>query len=168
MPFIVLHHLIADGWSRGVLLRDLARAYRLASNQAWDDDGAMMGQSLDTIHYSVFHADQEWGKSQEKVHQLSYWTQQLDGMKLLEIPTDRPSPAKATFASQTLTRTLSRDLTEKIHNLGREHGATLFMTLLAGIQVPALSLYKRTRFGSRCACFWSTLSGVCRLDRLFC
>ena len=132
--FIVLHHLIADGWSRGVLLRDLARAYRLASNQAWDDDGAMMGQSLDTIHYSVFHADQEWGKSQEKVHQLSYWTQQLDGMKLLEIPTDRPSPAKATFASQTLTRALSRDLTEKIHNLGREHGATLFMTLLTAFK----------------------------------
>ena len=104
--FIVLHHLIADGWSRGVLLRDLARAYRLASNQAWDDDGAMMGQSLDTIHYSVFHADQNGAKA-GKGPPVIYWTQQLDGMKLLEIPTDRPSPAKATFASQTLTRTLS-------------------------------------------------------------
>ena len=121
---IVLHHLIADGWSRGVLMRDFVRFYR-------DDTDGVSDDIVQRNDYSVFLGAQEWRASEAARVQLDYWRQRLEGLTLLELPMDRNRPAEATFASQTLTRTLPRELAALTHEVARQTGATFFMVLLA-------------------------------------
>jgi non-ribosomal peptide synthetase component F len=67
-------------------------------------------------------------------NQLAYWKRQLEGMTSLELPTDRPRPAVQSFRGEQLTFELSRELSQSLHQLSRQAGATIFMTLLAAFQ----------------------------------
>ncbi|MEM9658820.1 MAG: condensation domain-containing protein, partial [Planctomycetota bacterium] len=93
----VFHHLIADGWSRGVLLRQLADLYSAhADVLGTSHDGASdqrrlrsakQPQETDRIVYSTYLADQAWLDTTEHAEQLDYWKQQLAGLAPLELPT---------------------------------------------------------------------------------
>src|SRR5581483_11922882 len=68
--------------------------------------------------------------------QLSYWREQLRGAPaLLELPTDHPRPPVQTFRGAHLDFTLSTDVLQSLHALSQQEGVTLFMTLLAALQV---------------------------------
>ena len=125
----VFHHLIADGWSRGVLMRRLASLYN-NQEEAAEDSGEIVKRA-----YSVFCADQEWINSEEHSNQLSYWKKQLADLAPLQLPADRKRPSAQTFVSHTLTRSLSLELRDGVHQLARQLGATPFMVVLTAFKL---------------------------------
>ncbi|MCU1263127.1 MAG: cyclohexanecarboxylate-CoA ligase, partial [Bryobacterales bacterium] len=121
---IVMHHIISDMWSFGVLSRDLRDAYA--------------GQALGPlpIQYADFAQWQrEWLAGGRLAREASYWKQQLAGAPpLLELPADAPRPARQTFRGGNHWFHFSKDRTDALKRYSRREGATLFMTLLAGFQ----------------------------------
>jgi amino acid adenylation domain-containing protein len=125
-----LHHINTDGWSMGVLVREVTRLYEAYLK------GAESPLAELTIQYADFAVWQrQWMSGEVLERELNYWRQQLEGAPpVLELPTDRPHPAVRSFAGARHSFLLSEELTEGLRRLSREEGATLFMTLLAGWQ----------------------------------
>ena len=128
--FLTMHHIISDGWSMGLLVKELSVLYRAFAA------GQPSPLPELPIQYSDFASWQrEWLKDQVFEQQLSYWKKQLAGLSVLQLPTSRPRPALQSFQGARHTFALSKELSEKIRALGRRQGATPFMTLLAGFQI---------------------------------
>ncbi|WP_243754546.1 non-ribosomal peptide synthetase/MFS transporter [Labedaea rhizosphaerae] len=125
------HHIVGDGWSVDLLLRDLAAAYHArCAGQAHADLPAL------SIGYGDFaHWQRRTLTGAELDRQLDHWRGELTGVAPLELPTDRPRPATQSFDGALHVFHLDLELTDALRELGREHGTTLFMTLLAGYQV---------------------------------
>jgi amino acid adenylation domain-containing protein len=125
-----MHHIIGDGWSTGVLIRELAAIYKAFS----------AGQPSPLEELSLQYADftlwqQEWLSGEVLETHLAYWRQQLAGAPpVLELPTNRPRPAVASFRGATHFFHLSTQLTEDLKALSRGEGVTLYMTLLGAFQ----------------------------------
>ncbi|WAN69719.1 amino acid adenylation domain-containing protein [Moorena producens JHB] len=124
---LTMHHIISDGWSMGLLWRELSLLYQAFSN------GEHSPLAPLPIQYADFALWQrEWFKGNLLETQLNYWKQQLKGVPpLLELPYDRPRPPIETFRGGRESFKLSAELTHKLHNLSQKSGCTLFMTLLA-------------------------------------
>ena len=123
------HHIIFDGWSVGVFVRELSALYRARV--------AGVPASLPplAIQYADFAAWQRgWLQGEVLERQVAWWRGQLTGAAVLELPTDRPRPILAQAPSGLLHPLLRPSLTEPLRAFSRDHGATLFMTLLAGFQ----------------------------------
>ena len=127
---LVLHHIASDGWSMGVLLRELGELYRANCT----------GENPDLpelpIQYSDFAVWQrEWLRGENLEKQAAYWQQRLkDAPSLLELPTDHPRPAQQTLAGAREPIRLSNTLTNSLRAFSRSEGVTLFMTLLSALQ----------------------------------
>jgi amino acid adenylation domain-containing protein len=133
---INMHHIISDGWSIGVFVRELSHLY-----------GAFVAGEKPTladlpIQYADFAVWQrQWLQGKVLAAQLEYWKRQLaDAPPLLELPTDRPRPAIQTFQGKTERFQLDSKLTQQLKALSQQSGCTLFMTLLAAFGV-VLSRY---------------------------
>ncbi|MFJ7936972.1 non-ribosomal peptide synthase/polyketide synthase [Peribacillus sp. NPDC096622] len=126
----ILHHIISDGWSMGVLLEEWIAFYE----EATDEKVAEL-EPL-PIQYADFAQWQKgWLKEELLEQQLHYWQEELSGeLPLLQLPMDRPRPAVQTHRGSTHTVLLSRSLRDKLNELSRQEGSTLFMTLLAAYQ----------------------------------
>jgi amino acid adenylation domain-containing protein len=133
-----VHHIVSDGWSTGVLAREVAAAYEAFAAGAESPLPPLPAQ------YSDFVAWQRgWLQGEALEEQLSYWREKLAGAPpVLELPTDRPRPAVQTFRGAKEPLTISPELAGQLRARGREQGATLFMTLLAAFQT-LLSRYSR-------------------------
>ncbi|MDZ7269873.1 MAG: amino acid adenylation domain-containing protein [candidate division KSB1 bacterium] len=131
VALFTMHHIISDGWSMGVLLREVALLY-----DAFRNDRPSPLPPL-PVQYADFAAWQrQWLQGEILERQLAYWKQQLAGCPpLLELPTDRPRPAVHSFRGAQLNFMLPADLTGRVKELSRQMGTTLFMTLLAAFQV---------------------------------
>ncbi|HEY9873911.1 MAG TPA: amino acid adenylation domain-containing protein, partial [Candidatus Obscuribacterales bacterium] len=127
---LTMHHIVADGWSLGVLIRELAAFYEAFA------DGKESPQSEMPIQYADFAVWQrQWLTGEILENQLSYWKKQLNELPpLLELPTDRPRPAIQTPRGATQSVFLSHELTEKLKSLSRQEDVTLFMLLLAAFK----------------------------------
>ncbi|HKI01744.1 MAG TPA: amino acid adenylation domain-containing protein, partial [Thermoanaerobaculia bacterium] len=115
-----LHHIATDGWSMGVLARELEALYA--------------GETLPAlpVQYADFaHWQRQWMASGIVEEQLGYWRQRLAGLAPLELPADRPRPPVQSFRGAALSLPLPPGLTRALRDLSRRQGATLFMTLLA-------------------------------------
>lgn len=126
---LTMHHIVADGWSIGVFMRDLGACY-----------GSSPGlQELPElrIQYADFAA---WQRHENYnallAAQLAYWKRQLAGVPpRLELPTDRPRPEHSAFRGANIPFLVSRKLQERLAQLAQSEGATLFMLLLAAVNV---------------------------------
>jgi amino acid adenylation domain-containing protein/non-ribosomal peptide synthase protein (TIGR01720 family) len=127
---LTLHHIVFDGWSIGVLLRELAALYEAFST------GKPSPLSELPIQYADFAVWQrEWLGGDRARIDLAYWKQQLEGAPpLLELPTDRPRPSVQTYRGAKHSFLLSKALTEALNSLSRKENVTLFMTLLAAFK----------------------------------
>ncbi|MEL7406243.1 MAG: amino acid adenylation domain-containing protein [Cyanobacteria bacterium J06558_2] len=140
MLLMVVHHIVADGWSSEVLTNELSAIYTAFIN----------GQSSPLPELAIQYVDfAHWQREylQEEIYepQLNYWQQQLAGLPpLLELPLDKPRPAVQTFAGKTERFKLSRELTEQLKTISQESGATLFMTLLTAFAI-LLSRYSNSQ-----------------------
>jgi amino acid adenylation domain-containing protein len=121
------HHIIFDGWSMGIFVRELAALYEVFIT------GEPSVLPLPLHQYADYALWQwQWLEGEDCRAQVDYWRQQLAGMpSLLDLPTDRPRPPVRTFQDACYTCKLSRALTEGIKILSQQEGVTLFMTLLA-------------------------------------
>ena len=125
-----VHHIVSDGWSMGVLWRELAADYTAFVN----------GQPPDLPRLPIQYADyavwqREWLQGEVLERQLGYWKEKLADLSTLELPTDRPRPPVPSNQGAHLTFDLPEPLTQALRELSRREGTTLFMTLLAAFQV---------------------------------
>nr|WP_223759268.1 non-ribosomal peptide synthase/polyketide synthase [Myxococcus sp. RHSTA-1-4] len=127
---LTMHHITSDGWSMGVLVREVVALY------AAHREGRPSPLPALSVQYADYAAWQrEWLKGDVLESQLAYWRRQLKGAPaVLELPADRPRPAVRTYRGATHLSTLSPALAEKLEALARREGATLFMLLMAGFQ----------------------------------
>ena len=125
-----MHHIVSDGWSMGVLASELAEAYRAAL------DGREPTLPELRVHYADFAAWQRSRLTGELLEQqLDYWRGRLSGAAALELPTDHPRRSVQRHRGASLQFELSAELQLRLRRLSHAQGATLFMTLLASLQV---------------------------------
>ncbi len=131
IAMLTMHHVIADGWSMGVLVNEVAMLYRAFAA------GERVPFADLPIQYADYAAWQRnWLQGETLERQLNYWKQQLDGAPaLLELPTDNPRPPVQTFNGATEAIMLPVELSSQLTELSRREGATLFMTLLAAFKL---------------------------------
>ena len=124
---MTLHHIISDGWSEEILIRELFALYEAQSK----------GVSANLIELPVRYTDYaQWQREQLQGDtlqtQLDYWQQQMAGApSVLELPTDWVRPAEPNFEGRSHYFRIRPALTQKLQALGREAGTTLYMTLLS-------------------------------------
>ena len=125
-----MHHIVSDGWSLGVMLREFNVLYDSFSRGAASPLPPLPIQYAD---YSEWQ--REWLQGEVLERQLDYWRKQLAGHETLSLPTDRPHSAKPTLAGAMETSRLPEPLLSKLKLLSDQQGVTLFMTLLAGFEI---------------------------------
>ena len=134
---IALHHIVADGWSADLLVREIF-------------DGAPDSDPLGYGDYATWQRDTEQSGPGQSVRaeqsgrpgppdparareaDLAYWRGQLAGVEPLDLPVSRPRPPVQTYGGAAQPFTLDAGLVGRLGELARAHGATLYMTLLAG------------------------------------
>jgi acyl carrier protein len=125
-----MHHIVSDGWSIGVLIREIATLYTAFTN----DEPSPLPEL--PIQYADFAAWQrEWLQGEVLESELRYWRQALSGAPaILQLPTDRLRPSVQSSHGANQLILLSEDLTAGLKQLSRAEGVTLFMTLLTAFQ----------------------------------
>ncbi|WP_269462705.1 non-ribosomal peptide synthetase [Serratia marcescens] len=124
---LTCHHIVSDGWSTGILLRDLGALY-----------GALRRGDADPLpplplQYADYAAWQRRYLTPERLAaQAQYWRETLSGAPaLLTLPTDRPRPTVQSFSGGEVPIAIDAELTQALRQFSRQHGGTLFMTVLA-------------------------------------
>lgn len=126
-----LHHIVSDGWSIGILVREFAALYRAFSA------GLPSPLAELPIQYADFACWQKhWLQGPDCRKQLAYWRQQLQGApETLSLPTDKPRPAQAGHRGANYHFSVADSLAAPLVDLSRRHGVSLFVTLLAAFNV---------------------------------
>ncbi|HEY2740442.1 MAG TPA: condensation domain-containing protein, partial [Thermoanaerobaculia bacterium] len=127
VTLLTVHHIVSDGWSMDVLVRELGALYtELAAGRP-----SPLPQL--EIQYADFAAWQrDWLRGEAFDRQLAYWTRHLAGAPpVLSLPFDRPRPARPGHRGATHRLDIPPEVTAPLKALGRSEGTTLFMTLLA-------------------------------------
>ncbi|MDJ0841273.1 MAG: non-ribosomal peptide synthase/polyketide synthase, partial [Acidobacteriota bacterium] len=133
-----MHHIISDGWSMNLLVRDLTRLYAAALNRQ-DMETCLPPLPVQYADYTLWQ--HTWLDDAATQRQLDYWKQQLAGLPdLLELPTDNPRPHIQTFNGDRVGFTIAN--LDELSKLGVDQGATLFMVLQAALAV-VLQRYSR-------------------------
>ena len=131
IALFTMHHIVSDGWSMGILVRELAALYG-----AYVQDQPSPLPEL-AIQYADFaHWQRQWLAGDVLATEIGYWTEQLAGAPaLLALPTDRPRPPVQTHVGAALPFAVDAAATAGLHALSRQSGTTLFMTLAAAFNV---------------------------------
>lgn len=127
---ITLHHIIADGWSRGVLMRELTACYRAYSA------GEKPALPEITREFGDLVLDQQaWLESTQCSQSRDYWKQTLSGLKLLELPADRSRSSSVDMTSATVTRIVPVSVSARVAALAGELGTTPFVVMAAAFKL---------------------------------
>jgi amino acid adenylation domain-containing protein len=125
-----LHHIAGDGWSMGILLREVSTLYQAYSSGA---PSSLPEMPLQYADFAIWQRSLSEDAGLEE--DLAYWRRQLrDAPEPLDLPIDYPRPVVQTFHGARQTVLLSRSLTDELKTLSRREGCTLFITLLASLQ----------------------------------
>ncbi|HEV2736596.1 MAG TPA: amino acid adenylation domain-containing protein, partial [Longimicrobiaceae bacterium] len=127
---LAMHHVVSDGWSLEVLFRELAALYAAFAG------GRPSPLPELPVRYADFaFAQREHIRGQALADLLDYWVPRLRGAPPLELPADRPRPARRTLAGATHRFAIPAGTASRIAALGRTEGATPFMALLAAFKL---------------------------------
>ncbi len=126
---VVMHHIISDDWSITVLLREVALLYQAFRAGQPSPLEPLPVQYAD---YAVWQRQRLQGEKLQGL--LDYWRPRLQDLAPLELPADRPRVLQGQPAGATECMTLPVALADRLRELGRREGATLYMTLLAALQ----------------------------------
>jgi amino acid adenylation domain-containing protein len=127
---LTMHHIVSDGWSTGILIREMAVLYDAFSS------GRPTSLAELPIQYADFaHWQRQWLQGEVLQAHLTYWKQQLAGAPpVLELPTDHPRPIVQTFRGAHQSLQLPENISAGLKALSQQQGVTLFMTLLAAFE----------------------------------
>lgn len=133
---VLLHHIIADGWSTGVILDDLSKFY----NQLLKNGSAALPAPPQISTYADDIAAFQQTKAAEETN--TYWLNQYQGdVPVLDLPTDFPRPAKRTYNARRFDFELKPELITQIKKTGAKNGCSMVSTLLHAFE---LFLYQKT------------------------
>ncbi|HYW08679.1 MAG TPA: amino acid adenylation domain-containing protein, partial [Longimicrobium sp.] len=125
---VTMHHVVSDGWSMGVLVREVGALYAAFLRGEGDPLPPLSVQYAD---YAVWQ--RRWLEGEVLARQADYWTAALAGAPdILALPTNRPRPARQDHAGAAVRLELDAALAAALRDVSQRHGTTLFMTLLAG------------------------------------
>src|SRR5436190_1490224 len=131
VALITMHHIVSDGWSMGVLVREVASLYKAYSS---GEESPLAELGLQYADYAVWQ--REWLAGGVLEEQLGYWREQLAGAPaVLELPTDRRRPAVQSFRGALRALALPVELSQALKKFSSRENVTLFMTLLAAFQI---------------------------------
>jgi amino acid adenylation domain-containing protein len=135
---LTMHQIIADGWSMGILVREVVALYEAHRKGV---SAVLPELPIQYADYAVWQREYLSGKVLEQ--QLTYWTKQLAGAPaVLDLPLDRPRPDEQTYRGAQQEMALNANLSDELRALSRRESVTLYMTLLAAFDV---LLYYYTR-----------------------
>lgn len=125
-----MHHIISDGWSMGIFMRELTDYYKgaLADKQVEIKDLPI--QYGDFAQWQIEHLQAE-----RLQKQLAYWVEKLKNTPILQLPTDNPRPALQSFNGARYYFELPGSFFERVHQFSRQQGVTTFMTLVTALKV---------------------------------
>jgi len=123
---LTMHHIASDGWSMGVLLREVAALYGAAREGR---PSPLPAPDLQFADFAVWQRG--WLAGGRQQDEIGYWRERLAGVPALDLPSDRPRPAVQTFRGGSRGVTIGRPAAAALAELSRRLGATLFMTALS-------------------------------------
>ena len=127
---ITIHHIVTDGWSTGILVKELTVLYEAFCNGNPSPLPELPIQYVDFAHWQS-----QWLQGEVLQQELSYWKERLKGApEVTELLTDYPRPAVQNFQGASEPVVISKSLTEALKTLSKKQGVTLFMTLLAAFK----------------------------------
>jgi amino acid adenylation domain-containing protein len=127
---VVMHHIISDAWSIGVLVRELAVLYDSHANRR---PPTLPGLPIQYVEYAL--SQRSFLKSQAHQLDIEYWTSNLAGIPpVLDLPNDFPRPSKRNTHGARFTFHLDDELIQRLKTFSGREGVTIFMTLLAAFQ----------------------------------
>ncbi len=132
---LVLHHIVSDGWSRGILRRELGVLYARALR---GESLLLPPLPLQYADYALLQRELMTGEAYRK--SLARWKARLSGLEPLELPTDHSRTAEMDYTGGLVEFTVAPGLVTALKALAREQGATLYMVLLAAMQVLLMRL----------------------------
>lgn len=129
--FVVMHHIVSDGWSMGVFIHELASLYESSTL-----DLPVSLEPLQIQYADFAYQQRQWVEKPWLKEQLSYWKNQLCEIPpALILPLDHLRPPQQSFNGSALVFTVSKTLTDKLNELSRNSGASLFMTILGAFSL---------------------------------
>jgi amino acid adenylation domain-containing protein len=127
---LVMHHIVFDGWSFNLFMRELSVLYEAFSN---GKPSPLTELPLQYADFAIWQ--RQWLQGEVLKPHLDYWKRQLGGiLPVLQLPTDRPRPPVQTYRGASQSLELPQTLAEALKSLSQQEGVTLFMTLLAAWQ----------------------------------
>jgi len=136
----VMHHIISDGWSMDILIRELLQLYNAYSQGSENPLSPLRIQYRD---YAFWQQQQLEGESLQ-AHR-DYWLKQFEGeLPVLELPSSHPRPSLKTYNGQTIYRSIGPEVLTSLKELSQGYGGTLFMGLLSAVKI---LLYRYTGQG---------------------
>jgi hypothetical protein len=129
--FYSLHHIIADGWSMEVLVNDIMTLYHAGCDHEAAFPGPLRIQYHDYVEWLEAQLEGDGGREHKE-----YWKKEFNGVPLpLQLPIDLNRPARQTFNGDKVHLVLQKEEKQALLELSHRHGCTMFITLLAGINV---------------------------------
>ena len=130
LVLFTMHHIISDGWSVGILMREFTILYQSFER---GQENPLPALPLQYADYAVWQ--RSWLKDEELQKQIDYWKEHIGlNPPVLQLPLDFQRPAVQTFNGDSLPFTVEQETLEKLKAFGQQEGVTLFMTLLAAFQ----------------------------------
>jgi amino acid adenylation domain-containing protein len=124
--FLALHHIVCDGWSLGILARELTALYQAFSQGR---PNPLPELPIQYVDFAMWQRDRLTGPVLET--QLAFWRRKLEGLQVLDLPTDRPRPSILTFSGALHAVQLSPALSTSVRDAARQFGVTPYMLMLA-------------------------------------
>ena len=127
---VTMHHIISDGWSSSVLVREIGALYDAF---ATGHSSTLEDLPLQYADYALWQRD--WLQGEVLESQLGYWRKQLSNLQMLKLPLDHSRPPVQSFRGARQTIRIQLPVSQALKDLGRSEDATIFMVLLAAFAV---------------------------------
>ncbi len=132
--FITMHHIITDGWSNDIFLKELAILYDAYLKGAGENSEILPPLAVQYADFSLWQ--RQWLQGATLDNELSYWKAQLtDIPEILELPTNKLRPKELSYKGKIYSITLQKDIAAKITSLSKTSGTSMFMTMMAIFQI---------------------------------
>ncbi|MEP7252854.1 MAG: amino acid adenylation domain-containing protein, partial [Ginsengibacter sp.] len=127
---VSIHHIATDGWSMPIIIKEVTALYKSYSE---DKPSSLSPLEIQYADYAIWQRNYLQGEVFER--KVKYWKEKLEGVAPLLLPTDYPRPAKQSQRGSVKKFNIPKELSDQLHQLSHKEGATIFMTLMAGLNI---------------------------------